>query len=414
VTQQIYTHTYENGLVLLAESMDWLESAAFAVLLPAGAAYDPVGYPGLGNFTCDMVQRGCGDRDSRQFVQELERLGVDHSASVSTTHTSFVGAMLADNLLPSLSIVADMLRDPLLPADQLEDSRLVCLQELRSAEDDLAHRVVQRVRQRHYPDPWGRPVQGETAALMQIRLDDVREQFQRAYRPNGTLLSVAGRIDWPRLRDHVGGLLADWPTAPEAVPQETPAPGGCEHLPHDSQQTHLAVAYPSVPYSHPDYFQARGAVGVLSDGMSSRLFTEVREKRGLCYTVHAMCHTLRQCAAVLCYAGTSTDRAQETLDVLIEQLLALAVGIEQKELDRLKARIKSALIMQQESSSARSVAIAADWYHLGRVRLLDELSAIIDRLSADSINRYLADHPPHDFTIVSLGAQELEVPVGIS
>jgi predicted Zn-dependent peptidase len=150
-------------------------------------------------------------------------------------------------------------------------------------------------------------------------------------------------------------------------------------------------------------------VGVLSGGMSSRLFTEVREKRGLCYSVYASYHTHRDLACVLCYAGTTTPRAQETLDVTLEQLRLLAKGVRPEELDRLKTCVKSSLVMQQESSSARSGAIARDWYHLGRVRTLDEVGELVDALTADSINRYLAEHPPEDFTIVTLGSEPLKV-----
>jgi predicted Zn-dependent peptidase len=174
------------------------------------------------------------------------------------------------------------------------------------------------------------------------------------------------------------------------------------------------LAYTSIPYPHPDYFQARGAVGVLSDGMSSRLFTEVREKRGLCYTVYASCHSLKDRGSVVCYAGTTTERAQETLDVMYGELVRLEQGIEPDELNRLKARIKSSLIMQQESSVSRSGSIAADWYYLNRVRTLDELGAIIDGLTCESINRYLAAHPPRDFCAVTLGAKPLEMPRAIS
>jgi predicted Zn-dependent peptidase len=185
-------------------------------------------------------------------------------------------------------------------------------------------------------------------------------------------------------------------------------------LPHESSQTHIGIAYPAVPYAHPDYFQARGAVGVLSDGMSSRLFTEVRENRGLCYAVHAILHSLRDRGSVLCYSGTSTERAQETFDTLVGELRRLADGIQPDELQRLKAKIKSSLVMQQESSSSRSGSIAADWYHLGRVHSLEELGRIVDGLNCQSINRYLADNPPRDFAVVTLGAQELEVARAIS
>jgi predicted Zn-dependent peptidase len=270
------------------------------------------------------------------------------------------------------------------------------------------------LRRHHYPDPWGRSSHGTEAALEEIDLAAIRAFFAARYHPNGAIIGVAGRFDWPRLRDHVEKLFGDWPANQGAEPATGASLAQVEQLHHDSNQTQIGIAYDSPPYRHPDYFQAWGAVGVLSGGMSSRLFTEVREKRGLCYSVYATTHTLQDRGSVLCYAGTSAERAQETLDVTLGELQRLKEGVQADELARLKARIKSSLIMQQESSSSRSGSIARDWYHLGRVRPLDELSQIIDALSCESINAYLTAHPPRDFTIVTLGQSPLEVPVAVS
>jgi len=414
VSEPQRTHVYDNGLVLLAEPMPWLESAAWAIFLPAGCCCDPPSRLGLSSLTTEMVQRGCGPRDSRQFLEALERLGVEHNSSVTAAHSSFSGATVAENLCDALALYADLVRRPHLPAEQLEDARQVCLQEVRAAEDDVAHKVMQELRRRHYPDPWGRPSQGELAPLERVVLKDVQTHVATTYVPRGTILAVAGNFPWERLRDTVGQLFGDWPAAAPPEVQETSALNGYQHLTFDSSQTQIGVAFASVPYRHPDYFQARGAVGVLSDGMSSRLFTEVREKRGLCYSVYASCHSLRDRGSVQCYAGTSTQRAQETLNVLVDQLHQLAQGIQQAELDRLNARIKSNLIMQQESSGSRCLALAVDWYHLGRVRTLQELGQIIDQLSCESINAYLARNPTPTFTIVTLGAEQLEVPRAVS
>jgi predicted Zn-dependent peptidase len=298
--------------------------------------------------------------------------------------------------------------------DQFEDSRFVCLHEVRALEDDPAQKVMLELRQREYGDPFGRASQGTESALMDMDLGDVRGSFAANYRPNGAILSVAGKLDWHQLLDQVHALFGDWTPSSPAPLSETPGERGYYHLEHDSTQTHIGVSYPSVPYPHEDYFQARGAVGVLSDGMSSRLFTEIREKRGLCYAVYASCHSLRDRGSVVCYAGTTTERAQETLDVLLEELTHLQEGIQQDELDRLKARIKSILIMQQESSASRSGSLAADWYFLGRTRTLDELGRIIDDLTCKSINRYLAAHPPREFIVVTLGDERLEAPLAVS
>lgn len=407
--EPILSHTYPNGLVLVAEPMAWLQSAAFGFLVPAGCVYDPPGREGLSSFTCEMSIRGAGQRDSRQIVLDLDSLGVERHEGVSNAHTSYSGATMAENLFPALGILADMLRRPHLPSEQLEAGRQVVLQELHAVEDEPAEKVMIELRRRHYGDPWGRPSQGKEEALEAITLDDIRPYFQRHFRPNGTILGVAGRIEWGALRDVVGELLGDWQPQPEGSITEDLAARGYLHVPYESNQTQVGVAYPSIPYRDPQYFQAWGAVGVLSGGMSARLFTEVRERRGLCYSVYATQHSLRDRGAVLCYAGTSAERAQETLDVTLGELVRLAQGIEENELDRLKARIKSGLIMQQESSAARSSSIARDWYHLGRARTLDEVGRLVDGLTSRSINAYLAEHPPQEFTVVTVGEKALEL-----
>jgi len=410
VSQKIHSHSLDNGLVLVAESMDWLESCAFTLVLPAGCARDPAGRHGLANFVCEMVQRGCGELDSRQFSETLDRLGADRSASVSAAHTSFGAATLADNLDDSLGLYADLVQRPLLPESQIEDARQVCYHEIQSIEDDLAQLVMQEVRRRTYGDPWGRSSQGTRESVAAVQPGDLRRFVGQSYIPAGAILSVAGKIDLPRLCDQVQSHFGSWQGQPQLeLDINVPHAPEYVHLEQSSTQVHIAVAYPSIPYNHADYFQARGAVGVLSDGMSSRLFTHVREERGLCYTVYATYNSLRHEGRILSYAATSTDRAQETLDVMLAELIRLSDGIDESELSRLKARVKSALIMQQESSSARSGAIAGDWYHLGRVRTKEEITERIDGLTVESVNQYLAENRPSNFTVVTLGAERLEV-----
>ena len=127
MTQQIFSHCFDNGLVLLAEPMDWLESAAFSILLPAGCAYDPAEQLGLGNFLCEMTQRGAGNRSSRQFVEVLENLGVDRASGVSNIHSSYAGAMPAENLTEALEVHTDLLRRATLPEEQMGEALQVCL-----------------------------------------------------------------------------------------------------------------------------------------------------------------------------------------------------------------------------------------------------------------------------------------------
>ncbi len=409
MSQPILSHTFANGLVLVAEPMGWLQSAAFTFLAPAGCVLDPAARSGLSSFTCEMLLRGAGERDGRQFILDLDGLGVERHESVSNAHATYSGATVAENLPAALAIYADLLRRPHLPAEQLESCRQVVLQDLRAVEDEPAEKVMIELRRQPLSASLG-PFGTGRASGPGGRLARRRAPlFQRHYLPNGTILGVAGRVDWEPLVDLVGQLLGDWQPQPAPTIVEQSADEKYRHVAYDSKQTQIGIAYRSVPYRHADYFQAWGAVGVLSGGMSARLFTEVREKRGLCYSVHASYHTLLDRGAVFCYAGTAAERAQETLDVTMSELVRLRAGIEDHELSRLKARIKSALVMQQESSSARSSSLARDWYHLGRARTLDEVGGLIDALTCASINGYLAQHPPRDFTVVTLGPGALEV-----
>jgi predicted Zn-dependent peptidase len=143
-------------------------------------------------------------------------------------------------------------------------------------------------------------------------------------------------------------------------------------------------------------------------GMSSRLFTEVREKRGLCYAVSAGHDMLKDRANVIAYAGTTNERAQETLDVLLAELRRLQEGIEVEEVERIQAGIKSGLIMQQESTRARASFLASDWYYLGRVRSHEEIQSAIDRLTPEIILDHVRRSPPRDFVIVTLGPKSLQ------
>jgi predicted Zn-dependent peptidase len=409
-----YVHQFDNGLVLIGEPSEAFQSAAFSLLVPGGCRYDEPAKAGLAGLTCEMMLRGAGDRSSRQWITDLENLGVERGESVGVSQASFSGATIAESLLPTLAIYADLIRRPHLPADQIEAGRSVCLQEIRGVEDEPSQKLMTELRRRHYPDPWGRPSHGDEACLAQLTIDDVRCFHQAQYGPTGAILGLAGRFDWQEARDHVAALFADWVPQPDGKATNEMTTERPSHMPYESNQSHVGLAFPSIPYRDPKYFEAWAAVGVLSGGMSARLFTEVREKRGLCYTVSASLHTQRDRAAVFCYAGTTSERAQETLDVTHCELVKLGKGIASAELDRLKARIKSGLIMQQESTSSRASSLARDWYHLGRVRPIEEVAARVDALTADSINAYLSANKPREFTALTLGPQPLELPDGVS
>ena len=412
--QDIQTHLLENGLTLVLEPMADVQSAAFSLLVPAGSIYDARGQNGTAAVLTELIARGAGERDSKQLSSDLDNLGVQHQESVGSSHLTFSGATLSENLGPALRIFGDIVRRPHLPSAQFDAARAGVEQSLRAIEDEPRQKVMVELRRRSYDAPWGLPSEGNLDDLPQITPDSIRDQYERCFRPNDSILGIAGNIDIAHIKGVVEEVFGTWEQ--QSAPEIQTAPHGAAHghLEHESTQTHIGIAYDSVPYREPAYYTAWAAVGVLSGGMSSRLFTEVREKRGLCYSVHASLHSLPHEARVFCYAGTTAERAQETLDVTVQELVRLGDGIEEDELARCKARAKSSLIMQQESTFARSSSIARDWFHLGRVVTLQEVHEKIDALTVDGVLDYVGAHPARDFTILTIGPRSLEVNIEVS
>jgi predicted Zn-dependent peptidase len=407
VAQDVKQFTFPNGLTLLAERMEHVRSAAVNFLVPAGFVHDPPARLGLTSVLSELITRGAGSRDSRELTLALDNLGLDRDESAGAMHLRFWGATLARNIPAALEIYADILRRPHLPEEELEPVKALALQDLSGLEDEPRQKVLIELRRRHYPPPLGRDRRGNPEGIEALTIQDVRAQHRRLFQPRGSILSVAGNIDWPALQDQVGRLFGDWPAGKEPTIELGRPPEPSAHLEKETTQTQIAVAYPSVPFGHPEYYNAQAAVYVLSGGMSARLFTEVREKRGLCYAVWASYQTFKDRGSVLCYAGTTNDRAQETFDVLLGELQRLGDGIEAEEVERVQAGLKSSLIMQEESTSARAGALASDWYYLGRVRSFDEIQAAINGLTPQSIVEHVRRYPPRDFTIVTLGPKPL-------
>ena len=407
--QNVHTHQFENGLMLIVEEMPDVQSAAFSMLIPAGCVYDPPGQHGAASMLSDLLTRGAGERDSRELSSTLDNLGLQRSEHVGARHTSVYGAAVADKLNECLRIYGDLLMRPVLPEDQFEAVRMGAEHSLLSIEDDPQRKTMIELRRRSFTRPWGLPADGSLADLPNITHNSLRSHFENCFRPNGSILGIAGKVDTQEVIQVVGEVLGEWPQKPalDVSPGETGPKR--DFIEQDTAQTHIGLSYKSVAYPDPDYYNAWAAASVLSGGMSARLFTEVREKRGLCYSISASQASMKHEGRVICYAGTSNERAQETLDVTLQELKRLGDGIEQSELDRCKARAKSSLIMQQESSRGRASSLARNWFLLGEIRMLEEVRKKIDALTVDSILEYVHRMPAEDFTVLTIGPKSLEV-----
>ncbi len=339
--QTIETRTLPNGLTLIIEPMEDVQSASVSFLVPAGSVYDPAGQNGSASVLCELIPRGAGERDSKQLSAALDNLGVQHSESVGTIHLTFTGATLAENLPQALRLYADLILRPWLPEDQFEASRAGVEQSLMAIEDEPRQKIMVELRRHAFDAPWGLPSEGALTDLPALSPESIAAHYRRCFRPDESIFGIAGNVNINEVTDLIGDLFGNWKPLPAPTFETAPAGARRHHILHESTQTHIGIAYDSVPYRDPEYYAAWAAVSVLSGGMSSRLFTEVRERRGLCYSVHASLASLRDEARVLCYAGTTAERAQETLDVTVSELKKLGKGIGEDELARCKARAKS-------------------------------------------------------------------------
>jgi len=409
--RQLFQHEFPNGLTLLAEPMDHVRSATLYILVPAGFTHEPADRLGLSTILTEMLVRGAGNKDSKALALALDNLGSDRGESVGPFNIVLSAGTLARNLPAVLDYYADIVLRPHLPPDEVEPSQELLLQDLQGLEDSPSEKVILELKSRYYPSPLNRNRYGTPESIAAVTAAEVREHYQSRFRPDRAIISVAGAIDWPKLKEQVGRLFGDWNGSASPMPTPTEHVPTSTHLTKDTQQTQIALAFPSASFLDPDYYAARGAVGVLSGGMSARLFTEVREKRGLCYSVYASHDAIKDRGAIISYAGTSAAKAQQTLDVMVAEFRRLGDGVTDDEVDRVRAILKTGLVMQQESPSARAGSMASDWFYLNRVRPVEEIQAAIAGLTPGKILDYLGRFPVRDLTVVTLGPEPLTVPV---
>lgn len=408
--EQYFQFSFPNGLTLLAEKMPGMQSAAMSLLVPAGAATDPADRSGSATILSDLVLRGAGPRGSRQLTDYLDSLGLQRSSGTGVHHTRFGCAALASKVMEGLGTYADIVQRPHLPETGFEAARALALQSLSGLEDEPRQKLLVKLREWHYPSPFGRNSMGNKEDLAKLTVQACKEDFAGRYHAAGAILAVAGNIDFDELRRTVEQHFGHWEAGADPLVQVIAPPGNRHHEHQQSEQTHIGVAYPSVLETDPDYYTLRLGMEVLSGGMSGRLFTEIREKRALCYSVWAGYSSLKGYGSIMAYAGTSNDRAQATLDCLLHELHRLSEGVTGEELARAKTGLKASTIMQGESTSARAGAISHDYFIRGRIRTIDEIKASIDAITVDQVNACLKAHPPAEFTIVTVGPKELNVP----
>lgn len=406
--QQLHHSDLTGGMTLVAERMEHLHSVAVRILVPAGGIYDPAGKHGLSNLLTEMMDRGAGDRTSQQLSDAFESLGVDYSIGAGNQAIAVSATFLSENLKPALELLADVVVRPKLPQKELGAVKELVHQDIQALEEEPRRQVMLELARQHFPAPFGNDPRGTVESVDSITISDIVNFHRDRIRPTGAIIGIAGNIEIARVEDTLNGIFGKWkPGKPLAIKQGKRGKQ-ITHIAKDSEQTHIALAYPSVRVGDDGYYGAMGLVGILSGGMSGRLFTEVREKRGLCYACWASHMSLREHAAIHCYAGSTTARAQETLEVMMRELKGAAKNLTREEIDRVKIGMRTSLFRQEDSSAARAHSLSNDWFNLRRLRTIDELESAVAGISAATIRDYYRDNGPSPVTLVSMGRKPLD------
>ena len=408
--EQIQTCTLDHGMTLVTERIPGVRSAALTWLLPAGSARQPAHLDGLSAAWAELLCRGTSSLDSRAQADAFDRLGASRGTRVETFHLAVSATLLGSRVADVMPLVIDMARDPLMAPEQLEPVRDLCLQSIASLDDDPQERVMVELRRRHAPAPINRSTLGTIDGLNAIASGDPIEQWRAMAVPGGSIFAAAGDIDHNQIADQLNALTSDWTGSASDVEWDDDAPRGYDHLEDQTNQVHIAIAHDSPAEPDDDCWLERVVTGVLSGGMSGRLFTEVREKRSLCYSVYAAYGTDARYGRTVAYAGTTPERAQETADVLLSELRRIntaAGAITEGEFQRAMTGLKSRLVMSGESTGARAGALARDIARFGQPRSLDELTRTLDAITLDQVNAYLERRSLGTMTAVTIGPASL-------
>jgi predicted Zn-dependent peptidase len=409
--ERLDKYILKNGMVLLGEPMEAVASAAFEFMIPAGAARLPEGCCGAANIIEDWIVRGAADMNSRELGDAMDGLGLHRGGAIGSSHITIGAGLEADNLAQALDLYANVILKPRLEADQFELAKQLAIDDLLSLDDDPRQKVMLKLKEQFYPQPLGRSTVGHLPELKKLTAKKTRQIIKDRFNPSEIIFSLAGKYDFDQICRKMEKAFS---STEKAVNSDTIAiqeknQDKYIHISNEGAQVHIGLMTPTVGPADKDYYNARLALSILSGGMSARLFTEVREKRGLCYAIGAKYHCLKEAAGLMCYAGTTPDKAQQTLDCVINEFQHLGDEIHADELARAKAGLKSALILQSESTGSRAGGIASDYYMLGRVRSLDEIKEAIEQTSLDSIMDFLGRNRFEDFTIVTIGTTGVKV-----
>lgn len=400
-------HRLANGLEMLGQYMPSLGSAAFAMQLGAGSVNETDEQLGLSQLLEDMLFQGTPTRNARQITDAIELLGARRIGGTAYETARYGAQVVHTRLDAALELWADLILHPTFPKKEFDQLRPLLIQAIKRRDDEPMRRVGELAMQTFYRGSrMGRSALGTVATVSALTVADLKAFYDAHYHPDKALFVIAGNFVWDDVVATVSRLFGDWAPGGVTSYQDIATPETTVAFEQDKgEQEHLYFGYPNVTYGDPDYYASLLATEIFGGGMTSRLFSEVREKRGLVYAVSAYPQPSRSLGAVFIYAGTPPEKTHETASVILDELRKLeADGVTQDELDRAKVQVKSEVVMQSESSTARVNSLLRSWWFERRVIPIADVKTSLDAVTTDQIKGLLQRFPPtQTLTLTAIG-----------
>ncbi len=378
-----------NGLTVVTDPMPQLESAALGVWVNAGTRNETKRVMGVSHMLEHMAFKGTEKRSARIIAEEIEAVGGYLNAYTSREQTAFHARVLKADVPLALDILADILTSPTFEAVELERERQVVLQEIGQARDTPDDIIFDHLQSVIYPDqPMGWPILGDDQTVSAFTRDDLRAYMDANYRAGGMTLVASGAVDHRSVVELATAEFSKLKPGTTPLPLPANYEGGDLRIIQDLEQAHLTFAFPGVANCDDEYYAAQVYVTALGGGMSSRLFQEAREKRGLCYSIYAFSHSAKESGVIGVYAGTGEAEAAEIAAVVAGEMAALAESASESEVARAKAQLKSSLLMGLERPGSRAEQIAGQMFALERVLTIEEMVRRLDAVDVNHIRRF--------------------------
>jgi len=351
--------TLANGLRVATDQIETVESVSLGIWIDVGTRHEPPELNGVAHFLEHMAFKGTERRSARAIAEEIEAVGGHVNAYTSRESTAYYAKVLKEDVPLALDILGDILQNSTFDPEELDRERTVILQELGQANDTPDDIIFDYFQERAYPDQaMGRPVLGRPEIIRELSREAVVSYLRDHYGARRMVVAAAGNLEHERLLELAAKLLSNFPADRSVATEPAQYSGGDRRENRDLEQLHLVLGFPGVALGDPDFYAASVLSTAFGGGMSSRLFQEIREKRGLVYAIHSFVHGYRDGGLFGIYAGTGEEEVAELAPALCEEATRLADGLTEIELNRAKTQMKAGLLMSLESTSVRCEQLA--------------------------------------------------------